>query len=249
MDIKNKIIDSSLLFMIGIIWGSQFIFIKLSLENYTVLQLAFLRTFYATVFLFIICFLMGKKFFYHRNLLDILKVIALSLLEIVIPFCMINWGQKFLSGSMAAIIIGTIPFFTIVLVSVTRLEKVSLVSLLGIIIGFLGLWVLFYPDILNQSLFDNILPKLAILSGALSFSIAILLIKTLPSENPLILSRDTFFLGSVILFFIEGSSIYQIRFDSVPPYSLFSSIILGVICSGLVYVIYVGYHLSRLCSV
>ncbi|WP_440617499.1 DMT family transporter [Cysteiniphilum sp. 6C5] len=227
-----------LLLFIGIIWGSQFVLIDFSLVSYTPEQLALLRTFYAAVFLIVFC-LVAKRKRYKRDFKTWSKVAAIGVFEVVIPFTLVMWGQQYISGSMASILMGTIPFFTIILVLLTRVERATAAKFMGMLIGFIGLLVLFAPDLLASGLSSALLPQLAIMLGALSFAGALIIIRSLPNEDSFLLSRDAFIIGTIIMLGINfgNGSLQGMRFALYP---FIASIILGVFCSGLVYVLYVS---------
>ena len=229
-----------LILLIGIIWGGQFVLIDVALLDYAPKQLALLRTFFAAIFLILFCsFTRRKK--NKRSFFAWLKIIAISIFEVVIPFTLIMWGQQFISGSMTSILIGTIPLFTIILVLLTRIEQATFTKFIGILVGFVGLFVLFLPDLIKGSIFSGgILPQITILLGALSFAIALIIIRTLPHENSFLLSKDTFIIGALIMLvinLIDGSFIEMDFY--LQSSSFFAAIVLGALCSGFVYVLYV----------
>ena len=62
----------------------------------------------------------------------------------------------------------------------------------------------------------------------------------MPNEGSLLLSRDTFIMGSIILCLCNYENVNKVTLILESPLkALASSMILGVICSGLVYVMYV----------
>lgn len=227
-----------LLLFIGVIWGGQFVLIDFSLASYTPEQLALLRTFYAAVFLIVFC-LVAKRKRYKRDFKTWSKVAAIGVLEVVIPFTLVMWGQQYVSGSMASILMGTIPFFTIILVLLTRVERATAAKFMGMFIGFIGLLILFAPDLIATGLSSELLPQLAIMLGALSFASALIIIRSLPNEDAFLLSRDAFIIGTIIMLGINlgNGSLQGMHFSLYPS---IASIILGVFCSGLVYVLYVS---------
>jgi len=164
-------------------------------------------------------------------------VVLISVFEIVIPFTAITWGQKFLASSMVAMIIGSIPIFTLILVIITKIEEVNREKILGIVVGFIGLTTLLMKGIPGEE--SSFLAKAAVLTGSLSFALALIIIKQTKEANPVVLSRDTFVVGSIILFtvlyFKDPSFIYL----PLNYHSLLSTFILGTVCSGLVYIMYV----------
>ncbi|WP_116964049.1 DMT family transporter [Fastidiosibacter lacustris] len=227
-----------LLFFIGLIWGAQFVLIDFSLSIYTPEQLALFRTLYAALFLIVFCVLTKRKR-HTRSMIVWLKVIVIGVLEIVIPFTLVMWGQQFVSGSMASILMGTIPFFTIILILLTGIERATATKFIAMMVGFIGLIVLFIPDLIKYGMSLAILPELAILVGALSFASALIIIRSLSHEDSFLLSRDAFFIGTIIMFAINlgNGSLNQLSFSFYP---FIASLLLGIFCSGIVYVLYVS---------
>ena len=192
------------------------------------------------MFLLLFCLFAKLKRSNTRSFQDWLKVAAVGIFEVVIPFTLVIWAQQFLSGSMAAILMGTIPFFTLLLVSLTRVETATFSKFIAMLIGFAGLVILLAPDLAHaEALWHGFLPKLAVLAGALSFASALVVIKSLKRENAFILSRDAFMIGTCLMFFISlcQGSLRQLTFQTK---AAVSAAVLGVICSGLVYVLYVA---------
>ncbi|MFZ9036155.1 MAG: DMT family transporter [Francisellaceae bacterium] len=226
-----------LLLAIGIIWGSQFVFINSGLHVYSPEQLALLRTFYASLFLIIFCFFVRRKR-YKRTFYEWLKVVFIAILEVVIPFTLVMWGQQYISVSMAAILMGTIPFFALVMVLITKVEKSSMAKFLGVIIGFTGLLMLVFPDLIEDGLGDGFWGKFAVLIGACSFAQALIIIKSMPKENSFTLSRDAFCIGTLLLALINlfQGNLLHFHYQLWP---FVNTILLGVFCSGVVYVLYV----------
>lgn len=225
-----------LLLLIGLIWGSQFVLIDYALEAYPPSQLALIRCISAAIFLVMICVVLKQKGI-SRSWVDRSKVLMIGVLEVVIPFTLLMWAQQYVSGSMASILMGTIPLFTLIIVVLARLERANNLKIIAIVIGFIGLLVLFVPNLIDMSLSENIGAKIAILLGALSFATALVLIRSMPNERPFVLSRDAFVVGSLVLLFIDLIFGRVSTFMAAPSY-MFAAIALGMICSGLVYVLY-----------
>ncbi|WP_119344769.1 DMT family transporter [Facilibium subflavum] len=227
-----------LLLSIGVIWGAQFVLIDVSLQAYTPEQLALLRTLYALLFLMVFCWIVRPQK-YQRSIKAWLKVALVGILEVVFPFALVMWGQQYVSGSMAAILMGTIPFFTLILVMLTKVERATGTKFLGMLVGFIGLVILFAPDLIASGVTGGILPKLAILLGALSFAGALTVIKSMQGENAFLLSRDAFFIGTIILILVN---LYQGNLTDLhfPLGESLASLVLGILCSGVVYVLYVS---------
>jgi drug/metabolite transporter (DMT)-like permease len=88
----------------------------------------------------------------------------------VLPFALINWGEIRIDSGLAAILIGTMPIFTVLIAHrFTRDERLSRDKLIGIAIGFAGLAVLVGPGAL-AGLGGDIAAELAVCAAAASYA-------------------------------------------------------------------------------
>jgi drug/metabolite transporter (DMT)-like permease len=75
---------------------------------------------------------------------------AMGVMNNVIPFSLIAWGQEQIPSGLAAIINATTPLFTVVFAHfMTHDERLSPLRLAGVAIGFAGVIVLIGPDALH----------------------------------------------------------------------------------------------------
>jgi len=132
------------LLAIGLIWGSQFIFQKFSLTGFDPVWIGTFRAILGALTLILICKLIGITSTSKQWGLFAL----IGLLEAVIPFVLVPWAQQKLSSSITAILMGTLPFYALLLAPVlikgARITKGNTIS---VIVGFGGLLVLFYPEL------------------------------------------------------------------------------------------------------
>ena len=96
----------------------------------------------------------------------------LGLLNNVIPFSLIVWGQTHLASGLASILNATTPVFTVVVAHVfTADEKLDLRRLAGALIGLAGVAAMIGPDLLG-GFADHVAAELAALLAALSYALA-----------------------------------------------------------------------------
>ncbi len=94
----------------------------------------------------------------------------MSILNNVIPWCLITWGQTEIASGLAAILNATTPLFTVVLAnSFTADEKLTPGKVAGVILGIAGVVVLIGPDAL-AGLGAAILAQVAMLLASLSYA-------------------------------------------------------------------------------
>ncbi|MCG9677699.1 EamA family transporter [Vibrio sp. Isolate24] len=222
------------LLAIGLIWGSQFIFQKLSLTGFDPVWIGTFRAILGALTLILICKLIGITSTSKQWGLFAL----IGLLEAVIPFVLVPWAQQKLSSSITAILMGTLPFYALLLAPVlikgARITKGNTIS---VIVGFGGLLVLFYPELTSSSQQINLLSSMAIVVAAVSFAIALLLLNRVQQEHPLIIARNVLCMASVQLTVI--AMITTPLSQSNPTISsMLSLVYLGVMCAGIVYYLY-----------
>ncbi len=99
------------LLSIGLIWGSQFIFQTMALEAFSPVWIGTLRAVFGAFTVVVICRLMGILSTSSQWRLFAL----IGLLEATIPFVLVPWAQKELSSSATAILMGTLPFYALLL--------------------------------------------------------------------------------------------------------------------------------------
>jgi drug/metabolite transporter (DMT)-like permease len=96
----------------------------------------------------------------------------MGLLNNVIPFTLLFWGQTHIPSGLAAILNATTPLFTVVVAHVaTADEKLNAARLAGLAAGLAGVVVMIGPDVLRD-LGANVLAQLACLLAAISYAFA-----------------------------------------------------------------------------
>ena len=233
------LINYLLLIGIGVIWGVQFMFNEWAISSIPPTTIAASRSLIGAVILSL--FLIGQKqnqsfiqsfhgpwFFYF----------IIGLTEAAIPFSLVAWGQGQIDSGTAAILMGTIPVFTIILTKIfIPKEQLTTGSLLSVVIGFIGIWILISPAS-APGLQNSLWGELAVLGAALSFSISLILINKLPDISPIATSRNILIGASTYL--VPASLLIDQPWNiEISALSLFSLLILGTMCGGIVYVMYV----------
>jgi drug/metabolite transporter (DMT)-like permease len=96
----------------------------------------------------------------------------MGLLNNVVPFCLVVWGQSHIASGLAAILNATTPISTVIVAHVlTDDEKISGNRLVGVATGFFGVVVLIGPDSLN-GLGTSVLAQIAVLTAAVFYAFA-----------------------------------------------------------------------------
>ncbi|MGG1658048.1 DMT family transporter [Brevibacillus sp. NRS-1366] len=231
-------INVLLLLGIGIIWGSQFFFVDLVITSITPITLAAYKALLGTLTLALLHLFGGNKEKVPTTLKGWKLFIWIGILEAVVPFILIGWGQQYINSSTASILLGTGPIFTLIFMKLAAPhEKLPFKKWLGIIIGFGGLCLLFAPTLSSLSFVGNIMGYVALIGASMSFAISLILIKQLPPVSSILAMRNVLFVATILL--LPLAFLFEDPFQIRPSWmQVVYVVILGVFQAGIVYMLY-----------
>jgi drug/metabolite transporter (DMT)-like permease len=158
-----------MLITLSVLWGGSFFFVGVVVAELPTLTIVALRVGLAAVTLWGIALMMGLR--PPRNISVWLAFIGMGLLNNVIPFSLIVWGQAHIASGLASILNATTPFFTVIVAGFLLAdEKVTSMKLTGVIVGFAGLVVMFGSTAPGAE--GNLLAQIAVLGAAISYAFA-----------------------------------------------------------------------------
>ena len=194
--INKNLLSFVLLFLLGLIWGSSFLFIKYTVLSLKPLTAVFLRMTVATLCLFI--YLKIKKIILPIKKKDFINYFIIAVLGNVFPFFLVSWAEISINTNVTGIIMGLMPITTVFLAYFfVKEEKINFYTFLGIFIGFLGLF--FLLDVISNKNI-NLFPHYAVILGTISFAVATIYARKIPNFNPLyILTGSTYFACIILL--------------------------------------------------
>src|SRR5882724_5418165 len=162
-------IDCLLLVALSILWGVSFFFAKIAVGELPPLTVALGRVGIAAAALVLLARLMGTAL---PSGAAWRPFAVMGLINNVVPFGLIFWGQTHIPSGLAAILNATTPLFTVLVAHVaTADEKLDAARLTGVAAGLLGVTVMIGPDLLRE-IGANVWGQLACLLAALSYAFA-----------------------------------------------------------------------------
>jgi drug/metabolite transporter (DMT)-like permease len=160
----------TLLVVLSVLWGGSFFFTSVALKDLPPFTIVLLRVGGAALTLNLMLRLMGLRLPRGREVW--LAFLGIGILNNVIPFSLIVWGQSHIPSGLAAILNATTPLSTVVVAHLfTRDEKMTGNRLAGVLIGLAGVAVMIGPEAL-KGIGTNVLAQLAGLAAALSYAFA-----------------------------------------------------------------------------
>jgi len=159
-----------LLVVLSVLWGGSFFFIKIVLKDLQPLTVVLSRVSLAAIALTTFVFLKGKRMPISPSLWG--EFLVMGILNNLLPFSLIVWGETHIDSGLAAILNTTTPVFTVVLAHfLTQDERLTPNRIVGILLGLCGVVVLVGLEALHR-IGMNSLGQVAILGAACSYGCA-----------------------------------------------------------------------------
>jgi len=191
------------LFVLAWLWGSAFLFVDVAVQDIPPVTLVAARVAMAAVMLYVILRAQGHNLPKFGPIWK--HFTGVGLLYNALPYVLLSWGQQHIDSGMAAILIGTVPIFTMILAHLFSTgERLTSTKIIGVVVGFGGLFVLVAPALM-EGVEATIWGLLAALGAAASYGAALVYAqKKLRGLPPLVgptaqLTTATFFLVPISL--------------------------------------------------
>ncbi len=231
---EAKPIDLFLLVLLALIWGSAFFNIKIATYTYDTFTLVFVRVFFATVPLVLWCFYKKIKIMAFSKDWKIYAIVGL--VNISLPFLLIAYGTDKVQSYLSAILMSSTPLSgTILAHFFTPNEKFNLIKGIGVIIGFLGVAILFFDKIVISD--SNLIYALIILFASTLYVIGgIITLKFLKNKGTENVTTSTVIWSLISLL---PFCLYQEPWNNLNPSleSTLSLIYLGIFATGIAWML------------
>ena len=141
---KPDLLSWLCLITLAIIWGVNFIFIKISVEDVGATNNVFFRLLLAALVLSTYLGSTGKKLPLSKH--NVLFYLILGFLGLALPFFLISSAEIYIDSGLAGLLMSPMPLITLSLSAlILKDEVINRTKILAFVIAFLGLIVLFGP--------------------------------------------------------------------------------------------------------
>lgn len=223
---------------ICIIWGTPYFFIKHALHELSPVWIAWGRLACASLLLVPVAMWRGQFFgmFRHWRI-----IAAFALVELVGPFYLIAMGERWVSSSLAGILLAGVPLFVVIVAPLLGVhERLGPRRLIGLVVGLLGVVALLGLDTIEGSY--GWVGVACILIAAVGYAIGPLIVqKQLAGVDSLGLVAASVAFGATVL---TVPALFTAPPAIPSVIALGSVVILGVMCTalGLLLFVYVISH-------
>ena len=217
---------------VSVLWGIPYLFIKLAVEDLSPVMVAWGRI--------AVAFAVLLPYAIHKGALRGLgrhwkPLLIYSIVEIVLPWPLIGFGEQRVSSGLAAILIAAVPLVVALMaLRVDPDERAEGARLVGLVVGFAGVVVLLGLDVAGRP--GELLGAFAILLAAVGYAAGPMIIKhrlgTMDPVGPVTASMG-----------ISGVVLAVPAFASAPTSApstdtVLSVLVLGLLCSALAFLFF-----------
>tara|TARA_Y100000590_G_scaffold138673_1_gene158765 strand:+ start:932 stop:1825 length:894 start_codon:yes stop_codon:yes gene_type:complete len=231
---KNpKLADYTLLTILALIWASAFFNIKIATYSYGPVSIAFFRIFFGAIPVIFLC--LYKKIKIEAFTKDWFWFASIGVINLVIPFFLIAYGVQKVQSNLAAILMASTPLSATILAHFfTKYEKINFTKVVGVLIGFFGIILLFSDNILIDN--ENFFYALMILLGSTFYVIGGLLTLKISKKRNENVTASILIWGTIVVFpiamLLEQPWNFNLRLDST-----ISLIYLGIFPTGVAWLL------------
>ena len=199
------------IFCVAFFWGTTFLAIRVGVETIPPFLLAGIRNLISGTIIFAYLFFQKKLEKVSPN--QFFRAFVLSILMIVLANGLTTYAEKFITSGLASLISTLSPFCVLVLNLVLGYEKLSVKTMIGIVLGMFGIFLIY-----QSSLTDLLIPEyrqgiFAILLAILAWAIGTILLKK-GSANSL-----TMLMNICVQMMIAGVILTSVQYYITPTIS------------------------------
>lgn len=167
---QNHLTNFLWLLFLSSLWGPSFLLIKVAIEYVSPITSTASRIGGGALMLYVI--LKIKRVSLLKSNLPWLHLAVTGIFQSALPFSLFAIGEKSISSSLAAIICGAAPLFTLVLAHFcTHNDQLTKTKIIGATVGFSGLFILIFPSLFveKSTSFGIFAATMAAVSYAIGF--------------------------------------------------------------------------------
>lgn len=169
--------------IVAAFWGGSFIAIKPLVAEVSPFFAAGLRVVIAFLFLSMLLPVMKIPLSITGGIKK--RVWLIGQFAFTLPFALLFWGEQLISPGLAGILNGTVPLYVFILGAIFTpgIETITKRKISGLVLGILGLLVIFYPQIQGGES-NSYLGTIAVSLMAMSYAIAGLMNRNIFNNHP-----------------------------------------------------------------
>lgn len=228
--------DWLLLIFLALLWGFSFFFVAIALRGgIPPMTLVLFRVGLAALALAPLVYAMGHRM--PRDAATWRLFVIQALLNNVVPFNLMAWGQIHIASGVAAVMNATTPLFSLLVARVVLGEPLSFNKTAGVLFGVAGVAILVGPALASVDV-SSLLGMGAFLLGALFYGFSAVWMRRLRHIPPIVSAASQLTCSTIMLAPIAA---YVDRFWQMPtpPLSALGAVLgVALFATALAYIVF-----------
>ena len=189
--------ELALLLLLATLWGGSYTFIKLGVATIPPITLIAARTAIAGLLLVAVMWMRGIAM--PTDLATWRKFAFQAVLNSVIPWTLIAWGERHVDAALATILNSAGPIFTFLLTAVvTRHEGTSARKLFGVVAGMAGILLIVGVDAFHD-VGGGLAAEAAIVAATICYACAAIFGRSFKRLDPMAPAAGSLLAGAAVL--------------------------------------------------
>lgn len=216
--------------LICMLWGSTWLAIRFGLDSLTPIFSAGLRFGLAAIFFLVIMKI--KKVKLQTDPLSIKLYLIMGFFSFVIPFGLVYWAEQYIASGLTSVLFAIFPFWVIIFSRIAMpKETIGPHKITGVILGFIGIYVIF-SDKISMNLSDDIWGMIAIITSAImQAGVAVIIKKHGRELNPLSMNLVPVIIAgaAMIAIGLTFEDMQNVKFDDKAIFSVIYLALFGTV--------------------
>jgi drug/metabolite transporter (DMT)-like permease len=156
--------------LLGLIWGSSFLWIKIALEEIPPATLVAYRMSLGAIGMLLLLPFIGQSMPLRPR--ELAPLAVLGAVNAGLPIFLISWGELFVDSGTAAVLNSLVPIFSLIIAGlIIRTEPVTALRVIGLLLGFVGAALLASRELALSGDPQALIGALAVVVAAISYAV------------------------------------------------------------------------------
>jgi drug/metabolite transporter (DMT)-like permease len=131
------------LYLLAVLWGSGFLFVKLALSGLSPIQVVLGQLGFGAIVL-LLALVVRRRSLPHAPRIWI-YLAGMAVLANVAPYLLFSWSEQRISAGLAGVLSGTTPLLTLLLAYAFGVGRLTVIRVIGLVVGLVGVMLLAAP--------------------------------------------------------------------------------------------------------
>ena len=227
--------DLALLVLLALLWGSSFTWIKVAVETIPPASLTAGRIALAAMILLVVVRMRGVALPSSPTIW--MHLLVQSVINLVLPFLLISWGEQHVSSGLASILTTTAPLFAFTIAAATGHAARGAAQAFGLACGFAGVILIIGTGALSELGGPQLASQLALVGAGLCYGSSSNYGRVFRSISPLAVGAGTLLWATALT--VPLAIVLDEPWTLEPSTrSLGAMILLGVLSTALAFAIF-----------